>query len=150
MKSANMDKNQSLENLIHVRVYHLERYMKSIQELPVGFVNQGFVNQYFPQEEVRKKQDFIILCRIENEMRELLDLPTKEPQEYETSDFFRFYRINLQNQLANLPACIRLLMQRSAAEKSEKDFNFFTETDKFHIQSWIDSVNKTIVQQMVL
>lgn len=119
--------------------------MKSIQELPVGFVNQ-----YFPQEEVRKQQEFIILCRIENEMRELLDLPTKEPQEYETSDFFRIYRINLQNQLSNLPACIRLLMQRSAAEKSEKDFNFFTETDKFHIQSWIDSVNKMIVQQMVL
>lgn len=141
-----MDKNQSLENLIHVRVYHLERYMKSIQELPVGFVNQSFPQE----EEVRKQQKFIILCRIENEMRELLDLPTKEPQEYETSDFFRFYRINLQNQLLNLPACIRLLMQRSAAEESEKEYSFFTETDKSYIQSWIDSVNKMIVQQIVL
>lgn len=140
-----MNNNQSLEMLIYVRVYHLERYMKSIQELPVGFVNQSF-----PQEEVRKQQEFIILCRIENEMRELLGLPTKEPQEYETSDFFRFYNINLQNQLANLPYCIRLLMQRSAADKSKNEFPFFSECDKSHIQSWIDSINKMIMQQMVL
>jgi len=140
-----MDKNQSLKNLIHVRVYHLERYMKSIQELPVGFVNQ-----YFPQEEVRKQQEFIILCRIENVMRELLDLPTKESQDYETSDFFRFYRINLQNQLSNLPACIRLLMQRTALDKSKNEFPFFTERDKYHIQSQIDSINIMIVQQLIL
>jgi len=32
-----MDKKQKLETLLYVRIYHLERYMKSIQELPVGF-----------------------------------------------------------------------------------------------------------------
>lgn len=81
---------------------------------------------------------------------QLLELPKKEPQEYETSDFFRFYRINLQNQVANLPPCLNLLMQRSVFEKSKNEFKFFTENDKFHIQSQIDSINRMIVQQIVL
>ena len=140
-----MDKKQKLETLLYVRIYHLERYMKSIQELPVGFGKY-----WFTKEEVRNQQEFIIICRIENEIRELLELPKKEPQEYETSDFFRFYRINLQNQVANLPPCLNLLMQRSVFEKSKNEFKFFTENDKFHIQSQIDSINRMIVQQIVL